>query len=88
MTDFIAQYGIFILNTLTMIGVIVSAFLAVRFDKLLYSIIALGVTGTFVAFEFILLHAPDVALAEVAVGAVLSSVIFIVALKKTDGGNE
>ncbi len=83
MTDFIAQYGLFILNTLVMAGVIVAAVLAVVFNKILSSVIALGVTGAFVGLEFILLHAPDVAIAEVAVGAVLSSVIFIIAIRKT-----
>jgi len=80
--------GIVILNTLVMIGIIVSAIMAVSFEKLLSSIIALGVTGGLVALEFILLHAPDVAIAEASVGAVLSSVIFIAALRKVKGGDE
>lgn len=80
--------SIVILNILVIIGIIVSAILAVHFDDLLSSIIALGVTGSFVALEFILLHAPDVAIAEAAVGAVLSPVIFIVALRKVKGGKE
>lgn len=73
---------IFILNTIVMVGIVVSAFLAVRFEKLLSSIIALGVTGGLAALEFIILQAPDVALAEAAVGAVLSTAIFVIALKK------
>ena len=88
MIEFFTENGIFILNTLVMIGVIVSAVLTVVFDKLLSSIIALGVTGAFVGLEFILLHAPDVAIAEVAVGAVLTSVIFIVALKRAKEDKE
>jgi uncharacterized MnhB-related membrane protein len=51
--------------------------------KVLSSVIALGVTGAFMALEFILLHAPDVAIAEAAVGAVLATTIFIIAVKKT-----
>ncbi len=80
--------GIFILNTLVIIGMIVTAVLAVHFENLLSSIIALGVTGCFAALEFILLHAPDVAIAEASVGAVLSPAIFIVALKKVKEGKE
>lgn len=75
--------SIFSLNTLVILGIVVSAVLAVVFDKLLSSIIALGVTGAFMALEFILLHAPDVAISEAAVGAVLGTVLFIIALKKT-----
>jgi energy-converting hydrogenase B subunit D len=80
--------SIVILNFLIVIGIIVSAVLTVYFDKLLSSIIALGVVGSFVTLEFILLHAPDVAIAEAAVGVVLSPVIFIIALKKVKEGKE
>lgn len=74
--------GIVILNTLVMAGVVVAAFLAVSFEKLLSSVIALGIAGAFVALEFILLQAPDVAIAEAAVGAVLTTVLFVITLKK------
>lgn len=80
--------GIVILNALVMLGIIVTAVLAVYFEKLLSSVIALGVTGCFMALEFILLHAPDVAIAEASVGAVLSPAIFIIALKKVKEGKE
>jgi len=80
--------SIVILNTLVIIAIIVSAILTVKFDNLLSSIIALSITGSFVALEFILLHAPDVAIAEAAVGAVLSPVIFIITLKKVKEGKE
>lgn len=73
---------IFFLNFIVIAGIIVSAWLAVSFDDLLSSIIALAVTGTLVALEFIMLSAPDVAIAEAAVGAVLSTVIFIVGLRR------
>lgn len=80
------ENSILVLNTLIIIGILVSAVLTVYFENLLSSIIALGVVGSFVALEFIMLHAPDVAIAEAAVGAVLSPVIFIIALKKVKGG--
>ena len=88
MNDFIQTYGITILNTLVMMGVIVSACMAAFQKKLLPCIISLGVTGTFMALEFILLQAPDVALAEAAVGAVLTTALFIIALKRTKGDDE
>ena len=75
--------AVFSLNTLILLGIVVSAACAVFFKKPLSSVIALGATGAFMALEFIVLHAPDVAIAEAAVGAVLSTVIFVVAVKKT-----
>ena len=74
--------AVMVLNTLIIIGAVVSAVMAVCFEKLLSSVIALGAVGAFISLEFILLHAPDVGIAEAAVGAVLTSVIFIVAIKK------
>lgn len=74
---------LFILNTLVMLGIVASAILAVAAKGVLSSVLALGATGAFVTLEFILLHAPDVAIAEAAVGVVLSTAIFIVAIKKT-----
>ena len=75
--------SLFSLNTLVVIGILVSALLAVVFEKTLSSVLALGITGALMALEFILLNAPDVAISEAAVGAVLSTAIFIIAIKKT-----
>ena len=79
---------IMILNVLVVLGMVVSAILAVHFEKLLSAVIALGVTGVFAAAEFLLLHAPDVAISEAAVGAALTPLIFIVTLRKIRGGND
>ena len=77
-----------VLNVLVVVGMLVSAVLAVHFEKLLSAVIALGVTGVFAAAEFLLLHAPDVAISEAAVGAALTPLIFIVTLKKIKGGDD
>ena len=77
-----------ILNALILLGVVVSAILAVHCEKLLSSVIALGVTGIFAAAEFLLLHAPDVAISEAAVGAALTPLICIVTITKLQGGDD
>jgi len=77
-----------ILNVLAVLGLVVAAILAVHFENLLSSVIALSVAGVFAAAEFLLLHAPDVAISEAAVGAALSPLIFIVTLKKIKGGGK
>lgn len=74
--------AVYLLNTLVMIGIIVSALLAATLKKTLSSVIALTATGTFTTIEFIMLQAPDVAIAEAAVGVVLTTVIFVIALQK------
>jgi len=79
---------IMILNILVILGLVVSAIMAVHFEKLLSAVIALGITGLFAAAEFLLLHAPDVAISEAAVGAALTPLIFIVTLRKVKGGDD
>jgi uncharacterized MnhB-related membrane protein len=58
-----------------------SAFFAVWFRDLLSSVISLGVFSLVMAVEFYLLHAPDVAIAEAAIGAGLNTAIYIIALR-------
>ena len=79
---------IMILNVLVILGMVVSAILAVHFENLLSAVIALSVTGVFAAAEFLILHAPDVAISEAAVGAALTPLIFIVTLRKIKGGEK
>lgn len=74
-----------ILNVIIVLGMVISAILAVHFENLLSSVIALSITGVFCAAEFLVLHAPDVAISEAAVGAALVPLIFIVTLKKVSG---
>ena len=74
-----------ILDILVVTGLIVSAILASQLENLLSAVIALSVTGIFAAAAFLIMHAPDVAISEAAVGAALCPLIFIVTLKKIKG---
>ena len=76
-----------ILNILVILGMVVTAILAVHLENLLSAVIALAVTGGFAAAVFLILHAPDVAISEAAVGAALVPLIFIVTLRKIKGGD-
>lgn len=77
-----------VLNTLVIIGAVASAIVVVKAKKLIDSVIALAATGSFIALEFILLQAPDVAIAEASVGAILSTVLYIIALKRVGADKE
>lgn len=74
----------YILNVLIILGLIISAICVFFLDDILQCIIAMSVLGTFLALEFLLLKAPDVALAEAAVGAILTPIIFIITLNKVN----
>ena len=71
-----------VLNAVVLLGAAVSALVAVQAKRLLDSIIALAAAGSFIAVEFLFLQAPDVAIAEAAVGAVLGSILYVIALRR------
>lgn len=74
-----------ILNAVVLLGAAAGAVVAVRADRILDSIIGLAAAGSFMAVEFLFLQAPDVAIAEAAVGAVLGTVLYVIALRKVIG---
>lgn len=71
-----------VLNTLIIIGMVIAGVSLLFIEDLLPCVIAMSVVGAFLAIEFLLLSAPDVAIAEAAVGAILTPIIFIITLKK------
>ena len=77
-----------LLDVVVVLGVVISAILACHSEKLLSAVISLGVTGIFCAAAFLVMHAPDVAISEAAVGAALTPLVLIVALKKMRGGDD
>ena len=64
---------------------LLAALLAVQTKSILCAIIAVGVVSLFVSILFLMLGAPDVAMTEAAIGAGLSTVIFLFALSRTVG---
>lgn len=77
-----------VVHTVVIVGMVICGIIGATVKDTLSSIIAIGAVGGFVALEFLLLNAPDVAIAEGAVGAVLTPVIFIITLAKVKGGIE
>ena len=62
---------------------LVSAIIAATLKDLLSAVIALCVVSLIAAVLFYLLQAPDVAMAEAAIGAALVTAIFVIAIRKT-----
>jgi len=69
--------------TLLILFVVLGSAYALFSRDLLHSTIALSMNSVVSALIFYLLHAPDVAITEAAVGAGLSTVIFIWIIKHT-----
>ncbi|PIZ17165.1 hypothetical protein COY51_01020 [Candidatus Desantisbacteria bacterium CG_4_10_14_0_8_um_filter_39_17] len=66
-----------------LIILLISAVISLELKDLLCSVITLALFSLFLAATFYYLQAPDVAIAEAAIGAGLSTVIFILAISKT-----
>ena len=56
-------------------------FLVVRFEDILSAVITLAVLSLLVSLQFYLMKAPDVAITEAAIGAALSTAVYLLALK-------
>lgn len=65
------------------LAMIIAAFAALYLKNLISAIVAAGIVSLFASVIYLLLAAPDVAMTEAAIGAGLSTVIFIYAVKKT-----
>lgn len=73
-----------ILHIIALAIIVLTALLAIEFKDLLVSTAMLAAMSLALSVEFYLLQAPDVAIAEAAVGACLSTAIFVIAIKKTE----
>jgi len=67
-------------------SILVAGVLAVCLDNLLAAMVASGLASLFAAVSFLLLAAPDVAMAEAAIGSGLATFIFLYAIRKTGNG--
>ena len=72
-----------ILHAIAIGGVVLTAALAVKSKDLLKATVFLAAMSLLLSLEFYLLQAPDVAITEAAVGAGLSTAIFVIAIMKT-----
>ncbi len=73
-----------IIQSLILAGITILAFFLIRSKDLVVSVIYFAVMSLMLAVEFYILQAPDVAIAEAAIGAGLSTAIFIIAIHKTN----
>ena len=64
-------------------GTVAAAVMAARSRDLLYSAVCLGAMSLLLSLEFYVLQAPDVAIAEAAIGAGLTTAIYVISIKKT-----
>jgi uncharacterized MnhB-related membrane protein len=74
-----------VLSITVCVVMLLAAVMAVHMKSLLGAIVSVGVVSLFASIIFLILGAPDVAMTEAAIGAGLSTVIFLLALGRTAG---
>ena len=67
-------------------SILVSGLLAVSLRNLMAAMVSSSLASLFAAVSFLLLAAPDVAMAEAAIGSGLATFIFLYAIRKTGNG--
>ena len=73
-----------ILQILVLIGIVITTAFVVWQRDLISASISFAAFSFLLSLEFYILQAPDVAIAEAAVGAGLSTAIYIIAIRATE----
>jgi len=72
-----------VLHIIIPILIVVCALLVAIFRDLIAAVISLAAMSLLLALEFYLLQAPDVAIAEAAIGAAITAAVYILAIRAT-----
>jgi len=72
------------IQAIILIGVLITAYLTIRFRDLLSAALMSAGMSLLLSLEFYMLHAPDVAIAEAAVGAGVVTAVVVYGIAKTE----
>ncbi len=63
---------------------VVLAIVSIELKNLIAAVVAMGGVSLIISFLFLLLQAPDVAMAEASIGAALTTAIYIIGVRQTE----
>jgi energy-converting hydrogenase B subunit D len=72
-----------LIQNVLLVFLFVLAIMAIEFKDLLYSVIILTGASITLAMIFYMLQAPDIAITQAAVGAGISTVLYIITISRT-----
>lgn len=72
-----------LIHIITPIAIVMVAYVAIRMRDLIASALCLSAVSLLLSFEYYILHAPDVAISEAAIGACLTTAILVFAIRAT-----
>ena len=80
-----------VLTLLTIVlcaGILIGGLLAVLHDYIVSAVISAGLSSLFASVVYVVLAAPDVAMTEASIGSGLTTMIFLYAIRKTQGADK
>ncbi len=66
-------------------GILIGGVLAVTLNNMVSAVISAGLSSLFASVVYVVLAAPDVAMTEASIGSGLTTMIFLYAIRKTQG---
>lgn len=72
-----------LIHNFLLLAVFFFSLLAIEMKDLIYSVIFLAGAGVALAAVFYVLQAPDIAITQAAVGAGLTTILFVIAISRT-----
>ena len=79
----VAEMLVNIVHIIIPILIVIASAFAVVFKDLIAAATAVAAMSLLLSLEFYILHAPDVAIAEAAIGACLTTAILVIAIRAT-----
>jgi len=76
--------GLTIMVYVLAVILIVAALFAIKQKDLILAVVGTSAVSVILSIFYYMLQAPDVALTEAAIGVALSTIIFVIAIKKTE----
>ena len=85
-SDFMMSIPVITLLTLVLCaGILIGGVLAVQLNSIVSAVISAGLASLFASVVYVVLAAPDVAMTEASIGSGLTTMIFLYAIRKTQG---
>lgn len=76
--------GLTIMVYVLAVILIIAALFAIKQKDLILAVVGTSAVSVILSIFYYVLQAPDVALTEAAIGVALSTIIFVIAIKKTE----
>ncbi len=76
------------ISWILIILMIVLSVLSIQLKNLIAAVVAMGAVSLIISLLFLLIQAPDVAMAEASIGAALTMIIYIMGVRKTERSEE